>query len=81
MVDKILADIANHIAIRPHYDNFIGGKWDENCIYSIEQVQICLQSAAIWRMSVKDKAVRDMSWRHQALKTCQTNSSGRTWHA
>jgi len=27
MVDKILADIANQIAIRPHYDNFIGGKW------------------------------------------------------
>ncbi|MGA9216368.1 MAG: aldehyde dehydrogenase family protein, partial [Methylocella sp.] len=27
MVDKILADIASQIAIRPHYDNFIGGKW------------------------------------------------------
>jgi aldehyde dehydrogenase len=27
MVDKILADIANQIAIRPHYDNFVGGKW------------------------------------------------------
>ena len=27
MVDKILADIANQIAIRPHYDNFIGGTW------------------------------------------------------
>ncbi len=27
MVDKILANIANQIAIRPHYDNFIGGKW------------------------------------------------------
>lgn len=27
MVDKILADIANEIAIRPHYDNFIGGRW------------------------------------------------------
>ena len=27
MVDKILADLANQIAIRPHYDNFIGGKW------------------------------------------------------
>ena len=27
MVDKILADIAHQIAIRPHYDNFIGGKW------------------------------------------------------
>jgi aldehyde dehydrogenase len=27
MVDKVLADIANQIAIRPHYDNFIGGKW------------------------------------------------------
>jgi aldehyde dehydrogenase len=27
MVDKILAGIANQIAIRPHYDNFIGGKW------------------------------------------------------
>jgi len=27
MVDKILADIAHQIAIRPHYDNFIGGNW------------------------------------------------------
>lgn len=27
MVDKILADIKREIAIRPHYDNFIGGKW------------------------------------------------------
>jgi aldehyde dehydrogenase len=27
MVDKILAEIANEIAIRPHYDNFIGGRW------------------------------------------------------
>jgi aldehyde dehydrogenase len=27
MVDKILTDIANQIAIRPQYDNFIGGKW------------------------------------------------------
>jgi aldehyde dehydrogenase len=27
LVDKILADIAHEIAIRPHYDNFIGGKW------------------------------------------------------
>jgi aldehyde dehydrogenase len=27
MVDKILADISSQIAIRPHYDNFIGGKW------------------------------------------------------
>ncbi|MGA7658129.1 MAG: aldehyde dehydrogenase, partial [Methylocella sp.] len=27
MVDKILADISNQIAIRPHYDNFIGGTW------------------------------------------------------
>ncbi|SFK02948.1 aldehyde dehydrogenase [Methylocapsa palsarum] len=27
MVDKVLADIAHEIAIRPHYDNFIGGKW------------------------------------------------------
>jgi len=27
MVDKILADLAHQIAIRPHYDNFIGGKW------------------------------------------------------
>ncbi|MCL2385420.1 MAG: aldehyde dehydrogenase family protein, partial [Alphaproteobacteria bacterium] len=27
MVDKILADIAHQIAIRPHYDNFIGAQW------------------------------------------------------
>jgi aldehyde dehydrogenase len=27
MVDKILADVARDIAIRPHYDNWIGGKW------------------------------------------------------
>ena len=27
MVDKILSDIAKEIAIRPHYDNWIGGKW------------------------------------------------------
>src|SRR5579885_2899185 len=27
MVDKVLASIAREIAIRPHYDNFIGGKW------------------------------------------------------
>jgi aldehyde dehydrogenase len=27
MVDKILADIARQIAIRPHYDNFLGGRW------------------------------------------------------
>jgi aldehyde dehydrogenase len=27
MVDKILRDVAKDIAIRPHYDNFIGGKW------------------------------------------------------
>ena len=27
MVDKVLADIAKEIAIRPHYDNWIGGKW------------------------------------------------------
>ena len=27
MVDKILSDIAKDIAIRPHYDNWIGGKW------------------------------------------------------
>ncbi len=27
MVAKILQDVAQHIAIRPQYDNFIGGKW------------------------------------------------------
>ncbi|MBV9655226.1 MAG: aldehyde dehydrogenase family protein [Acetobacteraceae bacterium] len=27
MVDKVLADLAKEIAIRPHYDNWIGGKW------------------------------------------------------
>jgi aldehyde dehydrogenase len=27
MVSKILKDVAQHIAIRPQYDNFIGGKW------------------------------------------------------
>ena len=27
MVDKILSEVARDIAIRPHYDNFIGGKW------------------------------------------------------
>ncbi len=27
MANKILSDIASQIAIRPHYDNFIGGKW------------------------------------------------------
>ncbi|RAI57986.1 acetaldehyde dehydrogenase ExaC [Roseicella frigidaeris] len=27
MVDKALSDIAKDIAIRPHYDNWIGGKW------------------------------------------------------
>ena len=27
MVDKILSEVAKDIAIRPHYDNFIGGKW------------------------------------------------------
>ncbi len=27
MVSKILQDVAQHIAIRPQYDNFIGGKW------------------------------------------------------
>jgi aldehyde dehydrogenase len=27
MVEKTLAEIANQIAIRPHYDNFIGGRW------------------------------------------------------
>ena len=27
MVDKVLADVAKEVAIRPHYDNFIGGKW------------------------------------------------------
>jgi aldehyde dehydrogenase len=27
MVDKLLNEVAKEIAIRPHYDNFIGGKW------------------------------------------------------
>ena len=27
MVDKALGDIAKEIAIRPHYDNWIGGRW------------------------------------------------------
>ncbi len=27
MVDKILSEVAKDIAIRPHYDNWIGGKW------------------------------------------------------
>ena len=27
MVDKVLSDIAKEIAIRSHYDNWIGGKW------------------------------------------------------
>jgi aldehyde dehydrogenase len=27
MVDKILSDVAKEIAIRDHYDNWIGGKW------------------------------------------------------
>ena len=27
MVDKVLSEIAKDIAIRPHYDNWIGGKW------------------------------------------------------
>jgi len=27
MVEKLLADLKGEIAIRPHYDNFIGGKW------------------------------------------------------
>ena len=27
MVEKALADVAKDIAIRPHYDNFIGGRW------------------------------------------------------
>ena len=27
MVDKALSEIAKEIAIRPHYDNWIGGKW------------------------------------------------------
>ena len=27
MVEKALADVAKQIAIRPHYDNFIGGAW------------------------------------------------------
>ncbi|MBS7813756.1 aldehyde dehydrogenase [Roseococcus pinisoli] len=27
MVDKVLSDIAKEISIRPHYDNWIGGKW------------------------------------------------------
>ena len=27
MVDKVLSEIAKDIAIRPHYDNWIGGRW------------------------------------------------------
>ncbi len=27
MVDKILSDVAKEIAVRDHYDNWIGGKW------------------------------------------------------
>ena len=27
MVDKVLSEVAREIAIRPQYDNFIGGKW------------------------------------------------------
>src|ERR1700712_3748549 len=27
MVEKLLRDVSKDIAIRPHYDNFIGGKW------------------------------------------------------
>ena len=27
MVEKLLADLGREIAIRPHYDNYIGGKW------------------------------------------------------
>jgi aldehyde dehydrogenase len=27
MVEKLLADLQREIAIRPHYDNYIGGKW------------------------------------------------------
>ncbi|WP_034992423.1 aldehyde dehydrogenase [Beijerinckia mobilis] len=27
MVEKLIADLGQDIAIRPHYDNFIGGKW------------------------------------------------------
>ena len=27
MVDKVLSEIGKEIAIRPHYDNWIGGKW------------------------------------------------------
>jgi aldehyde dehydrogenase len=27
MVDKVLAEVGKAIAIRPHYDNWIGGKW------------------------------------------------------
>jgi len=27
MVDKVLSEIAKEISIRPHYDNWIGGKW------------------------------------------------------
>lgn len=27
MVDKALSEVAKEIAIRPHYDNWIGGKW------------------------------------------------------
>ena len=31
MVSKILQDVSQHIAIRPQYDNFIGGKWVAAC--------------------------------------------------
>jgi len=27
MVSKVLQDVAQHVAIRPQYENFIGGKW------------------------------------------------------
>ena len=27
MVDKVLSDLGKEISIRPHYDNWIGGKW------------------------------------------------------
>ncbi|CAH2602615.1 aldehyde dehydrogenase B [Rhodovastum atsumiense] len=27
MVEKTLAEVARHIALRPHYDNWIGGRW------------------------------------------------------
>jgi len=31
MVEKALKDVARQIALRSHYDNFIGGKWWRRC--------------------------------------------------